>query len=330
MRLFLTGASGYIGTALCLRLRAEGHELKALVRATSAADLLREIGVATFTGDIRDRVSMREGMSGADWVIHAAAELDLNAPDDRMFGANVEGSENVAALASKLGVGRLLAVSSIAAFGGSPDDGSPADESSPPFLPLPTRYSASKAAGELRIQQWARQGLKVNTVYPSLVYGPPGKKKGANILLRALMLGRFPALVAPEKQASWIFLDDLVDGIVRVMNQAPPGRGYMLTGESWSVRKLAHRVAELSGSKPPRRELSVPVARLLFRLFGPLLKLTGRPLPVPLEQLRSLDRNWNFSDERARQELGWRPRGLEEGLALTLDYLRRQEAKRAS
>jgi len=327
MRLFLTGGTGYIGAALCLRLRAEGHEVRALVRATSATALLEEIGVATFPGDIRDRFSMREGMSGADWVIHAAAELDLSASDDRMAGANVEGSENAAALAAKLGVGRFLSISSIAAFGGSPEDGSPATETSAPFLPLPTRYSVTKAAGEERIQQWARQGLKVNTVYPSLVYGPPGKKQGANILLRALMLGRFPALVAPEKQASWIFLDDLVDGIVRVMNQAPPGRGYMLTGESWSVRQLAHRVAELSSAKPPRRELSVPAARLLFRLFGPFLKLAGRPLPVPLEQLRSLERNWNFSDERARQELGWRPRGLEEGLALTLDYLRKQEAR---
>ena len=99
MRLFLTGATGYIGTALCLRLRAEGHEVRALVRATSPARalaLLREIGVATFEGDLRDRFSMREGMSGADRVIHAAAELDLAATDEGMAGANVEGSENVA------------------------------------------------------------------------------------------------------------------------------------------------------------------------------------------------------------------------------------------
>lgn len=326
MRLFLTGATGYIGTALCRRLRTDGHEVRALVRATSAVAQLEAIGVATFAGDVRDRASMREGMSGADWVIHAAAELDLNAADDRMTGANVEGSENVASLAAKLGVGRLLSISSIAVFGGSPQDGSPASESSPPVLPLPTRYSATKAAGEERIQQWARQGLKINTVFPSLVYGPPGKKQGANILLRALMLGRFPALIAPENQASWVFLDDLVDGILRVVEQAPPGRGYLLSGESWSVRRLAHRVAELAGTKPPRRELSVPTAKLLFRLAGPFLKLAGRPLPVPLEQLDSLHRNWNFDDSRARQELGWHPRGLEEGLAMTIEYLRRQEA----
>jgi dihydroflavonol-4-reductase len=77
MRIFLTGATGYIGRALCLRLRTEGHELRALVRPTSRVGALAGIGVATFVGDLADRASMREAMSGADWVIHAGAELDL-------------------------------------------------------------------------------------------------------------------------------------------------------------------------------------------------------------------------------------------------------------
>ncbi|MBP7243413.1 hypothetical protein, partial [Amaricoccus sp.] len=84
--------------------------------------------------------------------------------------------------------------------------------------------------------------------------------------------------------------------------------------------------AALGGAKPPKREFSVGTARLLFRFAGPLLKLAGRPLPIPLEQLESLDRHWNFADHRARTELGWTPRGLEEGLGITLDYLRKQEA----
>jgi nucleoside-diphosphate-sugar epimerase len=332
MRLYLTGATGYIGTALCLRLRAEGHEVRALVRATSSSKalaLLQEIGVATFPGDLGDRYSMREGMSGADWVIHAAAEIDLGATDERMASTNVAGSENVASLASKLGIPRFLSISSMAAWGGSPADGTAADESSPPQLPLPTRYCATKAAGEERVQQWAKQGLKVNTVFPSLVYGPPGKKQGANTLLRALMLGRFPALIGPEKKTSWIFLDDLVDGILRVIESAPPNRGYLMAGEAWTVRELAHRVAALGGTTPPKREFSVGTARLLFRLVGPLLKLVGRPLPIPREQLESLDRHWNFSDARARTELGWTPRGLEEGLGVTIEYLLRQEAAKS-
>ena len=130
---------------------------------------------------------MREGMSGADWVIHAAADLDMDGgPAERMRQANVQGSENVASLAYKLGVGRFLSVSSMAYFGGSPPDGSTADESAPLQTPFPTLYSATKHSGERAIQEWAKKGLRINTVYPSLVYGPPGKKEGANAILRGL------------------------------------------------------------------------------------------------------------------------------------------------
>jgi len=192
MRIFLTGGTGYIGRALARRLAEAGHEVRALVRPTSETEPLKQLGIATFIGDIADRASMREGMSGADWVIHAAAELDLTGPPERMRRANLQGSENVASLAYKLGVGRFLSVSSMAYFGGSPPDGSTAGEDAPVQTPFPSLYSATKHSGELAIQEWAKRGLRVNTVYPSLVYGPPGKKEGANSLLRGFLKGRFP------------------------------------------------------------------------------------------------------------------------------------------
>src|SRR5262249_52726685 len=118
VRIFVTGATGYVGRALVRRLRGEEDEGAGLVRAPSRGEPRAELGVATFPGDLLDRASMREGMSGADWVIHAAADLDSDGPPGRMRAANVQGSENVASLAYKLGVGRFLSVSSIAFFGG--------------------------------------------------------------------------------------------------------------------------------------------------------------------------------------------------------------------
>ncbi len=171
-----------------------------------------------------------------------------------MAAANVEGSENVASLASKLGVGRFLSISSMAAWGGSPADGTPANEASkPPQLPLRRATRATKSGRRKRGCSSGRGRASRSTPSsPASVYGPPGKKQGANTLLRALLLGRFPALIAPEKKTSWVFLDDLVDGIVRVMDQAPPGRGYLMAGEAWTVRELAHRVAAFAGTNPPK------------------------------------------------------------------------------
>jgi nucleoside-diphosphate-sugar epimerase len=322
LRIFLTGATGYIGRALALRLRAEGHELRALVRPASRAEDLAALGVALFPGDLAERASMREAMSGADWVIHAAAELDLEAPAGRMESANVAGSENVASLSHKLGVPRFLSISSIARWGGSPDDGRPATEETPQRLPLPTRYSRTKAAGEEAIQAWAKRGLQVSTVYPSLVYGPPGKKQGSNALLRQLWLGRFPVMLGGDRITSWVFLDDLVEGLVRVLGRSRPGRGYLMAGDLTTTREMAARVAALGGAPAPRRELPLGLARWLLRLAQPYYRARGRRAPIPIEQLASLERHWAFDDARARSELDWHPRSLAEGLPVTLDHLR--------
>ncbi len=238
MRIFLTGGTGYIGGALARWLAAAGHEVRALVRATSNMERLKEIGAATFVGDIADRYSMREAMSGADWVVHAAADLDFGASEERMRRVNVEGSENVASLAFKLGVPRFLSVSSVAFFGGSPADGSLATEEAPVQQPFPSLYSATKHSGELAIRAWGKRGLRVNTVFPSLVYGPPGKKSGSNFFLRQIVKRRVPALVGGDRRVSWVHLDDLVEGLIAVIEKAPPGRDYLMTGDVTTVRGL--------------------------------------------------------------------------------------------
>ncbi|MEE8137623.1 MAG: NAD-dependent epimerase/dehydratase family protein [Thermoanaerobaculia bacterium] len=323
MRIFLTGATGYIGSALCRRLARQGHELRALVRSTSRVEELRSLDVRLFEGDITDRYSMREGMSGADWVVHAAAELDFEASLDRMRPVNAEGSHNVASLANKLGAGRFLSISSIARYGGSPADGSPATEESPLQLPLPSNYSLTKHEGELAIQHQAEQGLKVNTVFPSLVYGPPVKGQGANTLLKALVRGRLPVVAGADRKTTWIYLEDLVEGILRVMERAEPGRNYLLTGEMVRIGDLVERVCGLAGVGVPRWRLSVAAARALTALTAPLYRWRGRrPSPSP-EQLKSLARHWNFDDTRARTELDWKPRRLQEGLPPTVAALER-------
>jgi nucleoside-diphosphate-sugar epimerase len=321
MRVYLTGATGYIGGALARRLAAAGHEVRATVRPTSDAGPLQAAGVATFPGDVTDRASMREAMSGADWVVHCAAELDFDAPLERMRLVNVQGSENVASLAFKLGAGRVLALSSIAAFGGSPEGGPPATEDTPPVLPYPSRYSATKAGGEAAFHEWEKRGLKLNLVYPSLVYGPPGKKSGSNALLRALLKRRIPALVAADRRTSWIYLEDLVDGMVRVMERARPGRHYLMTGDIAPVREVAEKVCALGGVRPPSLPLPTGVARLAAGLLGPLYRARGRRPPFSREQVNSLTREWAFDDTRARTELDWRPRTLDEGLPPTVEHL---------
>lgn len=326
MRIFVTGGTGYIGGELCRRLAGEGHELRCLVRPTSDTAALERLGASCFVGDVTDRYSMREGMSGADWVVHAAAELSHEVPSAEMRAANVAGCENVASLAYKLGVGRFLSVSSIAYFGGSPEDGSAADEEAP-VRPFPTRYSATKHAGQQAVLAWVEQGLDAVTVYPSLVYGPPGKKSGVNPLIRRLAKGWLPALVAADRKTSWVHVDDVVEAMTRILGSSretvAPGRDYLLAGDVATVGEIAERVAALAGAKAPKLRLSVPVARILTMLATPLYRVRGRRPPLDFEQLGSLERHWHFDDSRARRELRWQPRSLDEGLPGTVEYLKR-------
>ena len=321
-RVFLTGATGYIGSALAARLVSRGDEVRALVRATSDPERvarLRGLGAATFVGDVADRASMREGMSGADWVVHAAADLDMVDPaEGRMRAANVSGSENVASLAQKLGVPRMLALSSVAAWGGSPGDGTPATEETPKGDDPPSLYAATKRAGEEAARRWAAEGLALHVVWPSLVYGPPGKKEGANALLRRCALGRMPLLVGADRRTSWVYLDDLLDGLLRLMDRAPAGRDYLMTGDVATVRSVMERTCRLAGTKPPRLALPIPLVRILLALGAPLYRLRGRRPPATPDQLASLERHWAFDDARARRELAWHPRTLDEGLPPTV------------
>jgi dihydroflavonol-4-reductase len=238
-----------------------------------------------------------------------------------MRQTNVEGSENVASLAFKLGVPRVLSISSVARFGGSLPDGSLATEDAPVQQPFPSMYSATKHAGGLAIHAWGQRGLRVNTVYPSLVYGPPGKKSGSNFFLRQILKRRIPAVVGADRRASWIHLDDLVEGLIAVLQKAPPGRDYLMTGDVITVRDLVDQVCRLGRLPSPRLSLPVGLAQFGLSLAAPLYRLRGHRPPIPPEQLESLARHWAFDDTRARTELGWRPRTLDEGLPGTVEYL---------
>jgi len=316
-RVFLTGATGYIGGRLAERLTGMGHRVVALVRPSSDTRRLDRLGVVTSEGDITDRYSLRPGMSGADWVIHAAAELDMTGPPERMTQVNVGGTENVASLAYKLGVGRFLSVSSIARWGGSPPDGSPAGEDADHYEP-PSLYSATKADAERAVRSWVEKGLRANAVFPSLVYGPPGKRSGTNALLGMIVRRKVPFLVGGDRRMSWIHLDDVVDGILAVMERAEPGEDYILAGEVATLREVAERVCELAGARAPRLDLPMPLARAAFALGRGIDRLRGRRPKVGPDQLRSLTRHWAFDDARARRELGWTPRSLAEGLPETV------------
>ncbi|MEM7583271.1 MAG: NAD-dependent epimerase/dehydratase family protein [Acidobacteriota bacterium] len=324
MRIFVTGATGYLGGVLCRRLVGQGAQVKALVRATSCLDTLADLDLETVIGDVTAPESIRPAMAGCEWVVHAAADTDFNGPQERMRRINVEGSATLAALAREQGDVRLLAVSSVACFGASPADGSLADEHAPVRQPLPSPYAITKHAGQQAILEQAAKGLDVNIVYPSLIYGPgrgASRIQGANWMLHGLSSSRTRLLVAPGRLTSWVHVDDVADGIVRVIERAPAGRSFLLAGDVTTQRSLVDRLCALSDQRPPAYNLSIPAARALLPVFSLLSFVLRRRAPYGRRQLASLERHLAFDDTRARQELEWTPRDLSDGLPPTVEML---------
>lgn len=322
MRVYLTGGTGYIGGVLARRLVERRHEVTSLVRATSDRSALESLGVRCVDGDLGEAASLGPGIEGADWIVHAAAELDFTASEERMRRVNVEGSGAVAQRASELGVGRLLNVSSMAVLGGSPADGSAGDESSPRIEPLPTKYARTKLGGERAIDAWATRPdseLAVIHVHPTLVYGPPGKSKGSNAMLRHMARGSLPVVIGADRWLTWIHVDDVVEAIVRMLEGAPPRSRYLLAGDAMRLGDLVRRVAELAGVSSPRLALSPGVAKWALRLLSSFVK--GRRLAVARENLDNLKRHWRFSDRAARHDLDWAPRTLEQSLPAIVEWI---------
>lgn len=318
----LTGATGYIGGSLAEHLVARGHTVRALVRPTSRTARLEQLGVDLVTGDLADSEALERLARGCALVVHAAAELDFDAPLASMTATNVAGSERVVRAVARAGVPRLIAFSSIAAYGGSPADGSAATEQTPVQRPFPSNYSATKFAGQQALARAAAElGLQLEQVQPSLVYGPPAKRGGANGLLKRIARGQMPALVGADRLSSWIYLDDLVEAVTILIERGQGPSRLLLTGEAITVRALAAKVCRLAHRAPPTLSLPLGAAKALAVLTAPLFALRGRRSPLSLEHLRSLSRHWNFDDTAAQQLLGWHPRGLDAGLPPTIEHL---------
>ncbi len=317
MRIFLTGATGFIGGALANRCLAEGHELDLLVRTPAKAKDLEQKGARLHPGDVVDRESVLAAMKGADAVVHAAALYKLG-PVDRvaMQRTNVEGTRHVLEAARDLGIPRIVYVSSVAAKGET--SGEIADERFEHQGRYCSWYEWTKHKAHLLARELRHQGLPVRIVMPGVVYGP-GDPSAIGRYIRDYVARRLPARIGEETIYSFVHVDDVVDGILRVIERGEDGEEYLLSGIPYSFKELHRILEELTGVRPPWFKLPIPVARVYA--FGAefLGRLTGIEPLVTQEGVTSMDSAcFAFSSLKAIEELGWPPRDLPDGLRQTL------------
>jgi dihydroflavonol-4-reductase len=306
---FVTGGTGFIGGALVRALRGRGDEVTALVRTPARADHLRHLGCELVDGGLDDEDAIRRGLHGADAAFHAAAlyRIGIRRDEaDEMDRVNVGGTERVLGLARDAGTARIVHVSTVNVFGNT--GGVVVDESyerrGEDFV---SAYDRTKfRAHRIALDHGARIAM------PGATYGP-GDSSQLGDQVRQAMRGRLPYLSFPTLGVNAVHVEDVAGGLLLVHDRGRPGEAYVLGGELTTMKALITCAARVAGKKAPRVTMPTTVVRAIAPL-GPALKPLG--LPPNLREVVAASHGVTYwaSDDRARAELGYLSRALEDGM----------------
>jgi dihydroflavonol-4-reductase len=316
MRVFLTGGTGFIGGQVAAKLRERGDEVRALVREPQRARDLTAAGCELVRGDVGDRSAMAETLAGCDAAIHGAAIYEIGIPEsDRpgMYDANVVGTENVLRAALEARVPKVAYISTVAVFGNT--RGRVVDESyEPPGRDFTSYYEQTKyEAHQVAKRLIADEGLPCVIVQPGGVYGP-NDHSSLGQLMNQFLAGRLPALAFPEVGLNAVHVDDVADGILLALDKGNVGEAYVLGGLITTMREIIETLARVAGRRAPRFTVPTP----LIKAMSPIGPLVGKVMGQPpnLRELISSAEGVTFwaKHDKAMAELGYSPRGLEQGL----------------
>jgi dihydroflavonol-4-reductase len=319
---FVTGASGFVGSAVARELLREGLSVRALVRRSSPRTNLNGLDVEIIEGDMRDGAAMRQAAKGARYVFHVAADYRLWAPDpEEIMRANVEGTRSVMEAARGVGAERIVYTSSVATLK-LHEDGTPADESEPLSEDEAIgAYKKSKVAAEHLVGRMVGEGLPAVIVNPSTPIGPRDVKPTptGRIIIEATE-GRIPAYV--DTGLNVVHVDDVAAGHVAALQLGRIGERYILGGENMSLVDLLGRIARSVGRSPPTIRIPLELIYPVAIVTEALARITGKEPFVTLDGLRLAKYRMYFSSAKAKRELGYRTRPVDEGILDAIAWFR--------
>jgi len=319
----VTGASGFVGSAVARALLARGRRVRVLLRPASDRRNLAGLDVEVCLGALEDEASLAAALAGCGALYHVAADYRLWVRDPApMYAANVEGTVRLMAAAQAAGVARIVYTSSVAVLGLAPD-GAPADETTPSRIEdMIGHYKRSKFLAEAAVRRLvATAALPAVIVNPSTPVGPRDvKPTPTGRMIVEAASGRMPAFV--DTGLNLVPVDDVAEGHLLAEERGRIGERYILGGENLSLAAILAAIARLVGRRPPRLKLPVaaiwPIA-LAAEAWG---RTTGREPFVTCDGLRMARKHMFFSAAKAERELGFRARPAAEGLAEAVAWFR--------
>lgn len=323
MKVFVSGATGFIGIQLVKRLVEEGHEVHALYRSESKAKLIRFPAVTLFKGDILDKPSLEIALEGCEEAYHTAAFAGVWAKDPQMvFKLNVNGALNVIEVAAHHLIRRVVVTSTAGILG--PSDKEAVNESSPAPSSFFTDYEASKYKLEQQLLGRTNKTPEVVVVNPTRVFGPGylSESNGVTRMIKQYVEGKWRLIPGDGKSSgNYVFVEDVVTGHLLAMKKGKPGERYVLGGENITYNQLFKLVRQASGVDKKLFKIPLSVMLAVARLMQAVSKLTGRPPLIVPNLVRKFNHNWIVSSRKATDNLGYHPLSAREAILLTVKWI---------
>jgi dihydroflavonol-4-reductase len=318
----VTGATGLAGANICKLLVERGDAVRALARETADTEPLAALGVEIVTGDITDPDAVVRAARGSDVAIHCAALLGGASQDSAAFEAvNSGGTKNVLDAAERVGLGRVVAVSTGTFF----DTSSGLDREDAPVMKTPSKdpYTLTKMAAFLDVMSRAANGRDVVSAHPGAIYGPSPVASNAlgmtsfNRVLLSAARGRIRRYL--KFPVSWVFAEDIARGCILALDRGVAGERYMLDGRPEDVVSTADactRMCRLAGLDREVVDVEPSDDPELLETFGPTL------IAIAEKAARAPQERKELEDSKTFKRLGYSPRSLDNGLAPTLKWFR--------
>ncbi len=320
---FVSGATGFIGSRLVERLADAGSTVHALYRSETKADLIRRKEIQLFKGDILDEASVISAMQGCNAAFHVAAFAGVWSKDPSLiYRLNVDGAMNIVRAAATCGTKRVVITSTAGILG--PSDGKAVNEETSEPASFFTTYEASKSIMERRLRELAGSAPEVVIVNPTRVYGPGvlSESNGVTRMIGQYLNGKWRIIPGDGKSSgNYVQVEDVVTGHLLAMEKGKPGERYVIGGENITYNQLFEMIREIG--RVDFRLFHIPPGLMLSiaRLMGLWTKLTGKaPLILP-GLVKKFNHNWIVSSEKAIKELGYNPMSARDGIGKTIEWL---------
>ncbi len=325
MRYFLTGGSGYVGFSLLKKLSESGHEIVALVRNPQNSEFMQLPGVTLVKGDVTDPEIVKSAMAGCDGVFHLAAHAKVWDKDPGNFDRiNVQGTVHVLQAALENHIPKVVHCSSAGVHGPSVDG--MITEKSSRKTEYYNPYDRTKAEAFDVAIQFAQKGLNVTIVSPTRIYGPIFHRKAdaVTLLIQKFATENWRWVPGSGKQiGNYVFMDDVINGILLAMEKGRAGEEYLLGGENLSYDGFFQHMAE--AGKIKRRLVHIPVFLLKIATYIQKLKplFGAEPVMTP-DWTAKIKLDWIIDIQKAKSELGYTVTPTAEAMRNTIEFFRQK------